>query len=314
MIGWKRRSSAPSFSMYLRYSSSVVAPMHCSSPRASAGFSMLEASIAPSAPPAPTIVCSSSMKMMMSSDSRISFMTALSRSSNWPRYFVPATTEARSSVTRRLSVSRSGDLVRDDALRQPLGDGGLADAGLADEDRVVLLAAAEHLDDALDLVLAADDRVELALARQLGQIAPELVRAPGSRSSPRAPARRLRPAVPPRSFRVSSRTFLRSTPELHEHARRDAFALADQAEEQMLGADVVVAEQARLVDRELEHALRARRERDLADRERAARGDTMFSTACADGVRDRGRGSAAPWRRSPRLRARCPRRRCSVPM
>ena len=48
MIGWKRRSSAPSFSMYLRYSSSVVAPMHCSSPRASAGFSMFEASIAPS--------------------------------------------------------------------------------------------------------------------------------------------------------------------------------------------------------------------------------------------------------------------------
>ena len=64
MIGWKRRSSAPSFSMYLRYSSSVVAPMHCSSPRASAGLSMFEASIAPSAPPAPTMVCSSSMKMI----------------------------------------------------------------------------------------------------------------------------------------------------------------------------------------------------------------------------------------------------------
>ncbi len=30
---WNRRSRALSFSMYLRYSSSVVAPMHCSSPR-----------------------------------------------------------------------------------------------------------------------------------------------------------------------------------------------------------------------------------------------------------------------------------------
>jgi hypothetical protein len=39
----------------LRYSSSVVAPMQCSSPRASAGLSMLPASIAPSALPAPTI-------------------------------------------------------------------------------------------------------------------------------------------------------------------------------------------------------------------------------------------------------------------
>ena len=41
MIGWNRRSSAASFSMCLRYSSSVVAPMQCSSPRASMGLSML---------------------------------------------------------------------------------------------------------------------------------------------------------------------------------------------------------------------------------------------------------------------------------
>jgi hypothetical protein len=66
--------------------------MHCSSPRASAGFSMFEASIAPSAPPAPTMVCSSSMKITVSFDSRISFITVFRRSSNWPRYLVPATT------------------------------------------------------------------------------------------------------------------------------------------------------------------------------------------------------------------------------
>jgi hypothetical protein len=47
LTDWKRRSSAPSFSMYLRYSSSVVAPMHWISPRDSAGFSTLLASIAP---------------------------------------------------------------------------------------------------------------------------------------------------------------------------------------------------------------------------------------------------------------------------
>ncbi len=39
--GWKRRWSAGSFSTCLRYSSSVVAPMQCSSPRASAGLSRL---------------------------------------------------------------------------------------------------------------------------------------------------------------------------------------------------------------------------------------------------------------------------------
>src|ERR1041384_2276367 len=36
--GWKRRSSAPSFSMYLRYSSSVVAPVQRRSARARHSF------------------------------------------------------------------------------------------------------------------------------------------------------------------------------------------------------------------------------------------------------------------------------------
>jgi hypothetical protein len=58
----------------------------------------------------------------------------------------------------------------DDALREALGDGRLADARLADEAGVVLLAAVEDLDDALGLDLAADDLVELALARLLRQI------------------------------------------------------------------------------------------------------------------------------------------------
>src|SRR3989449_7761401 len=66
--------------MCLRYSSRVVAPMHWISPRESAGFSMLDASMDPSAAPAPTRVCSSSMKMMMLPAWTISFMTTLRRS------------------------------------------------------------------------------------------------------------------------------------------------------------------------------------------------------------------------------------------
>ena len=105
---WKRRSSAPSFSIYFLYSSSVVAPMHCSSPRESAGLNILEASSVPSALPAPTMVCSSSMKMMTSLLCCSSFITALIRSSNCPRYLVPATMPPMSSVTRRLSASTCG--------------------------------------------------------------------------------------------------------------------------------------------------------------------------------------------------------------
>ena len=59
----------------------------------------------------------------------------------------------------------------DDALRQPLDDGGLADAGLADQHRIVLGAARQHLNHAADLVVAADDGIELALARDFREVA-----------------------------------------------------------------------------------------------------------------------------------------------
>ncbi len=55
----------------------------------------------------------------------------------------------------------------DDAEREALGDGGLADAGLADQDGVVLGAAGQHLDGAADFLVAADHRIELAVARGL---------------------------------------------------------------------------------------------------------------------------------------------------
>ena len=63
---------------------------------------MLEASKEPVAPPAPTIVCNSSMKRIMSSFFSNSFIIAFIRSSNCPRYLVPATNDAKSNVTTRL--------------------------------------------------------------------------------------------------------------------------------------------------------------------------------------------------------------------
>ena len=50
----------------------------------------------------------------------------------------------------------------EDALRQALHDGGLAHARLADEHRVVLGAALQHLHGAANLLVAADDRIELS--------------------------------------------------------------------------------------------------------------------------------------------------------
>ena len=107
--GWKRRSRAASFSMFLRYSSTVVAPTTRSSPRASAGLSMFEASIEPSAAPAPTTVCSSSIKVICDSECAvISSMTFLRRSSNSPLYLVPATMPGRSRASTRRPERVSG--------------------------------------------------------------------------------------------------------------------------------------------------------------------------------------------------------------
>ena len=69
-------------------------------------------------------------------------------------------------------AQRVGDVARHDPLGEALDDGGLADAGLADQDRVVLGAPREDLDHAPDLVVAADHRVELALLGRGGEVAP----------------------------------------------------------------------------------------------------------------------------------------------
>ena len=145
--------------------------MQCSSPRASAGLSMLPASIAPSALPAPTMVWISSMKtMVLPSSCATSLSTLFSRSSNSPRNLAPASSSAMSRTSTRLSFRRVGHLAGDDALGQALDDRRLADARLADQHRVVLGPPLQHLDGAADLVVAADHRVELAGAGALGQV------------------------------------------------------------------------------------------------------------------------------------------------
>eukprot|EP00732_Lithocolla_globosa_P002472 Lithocolla_globosa_v1_NODE_1634_length_2432_cov_41.369794.p2 type:complete len:224 gc:universal NODE_1634_length_2432_cov_41.369794:777-106(-) len=109
ITGWKRRARAASDSMYLRYSLVVVAPQQCSSPRARAGFSMLDASIEPSAAPKPKMVWISSMKRMtFPSVSSTSFKRAFNLSSNSPRNFAPATKEAKSKDFTCLFWMESG--------------------------------------------------------------------------------------------------------------------------------------------------------------------------------------------------------------
>ena len=83
----------------------------------------------------------------------------------------PGDERAHVEGQQALVLERLGHVAVGDALGQALDDGRLADAGLADEDGIVLGPPRQDLDDPPDLVLAADDRVELALAGQRGQVA-----------------------------------------------------------------------------------------------------------------------------------------------
>ena len=95
--------------MYWRYSSKVVAPTQCSSPRANAGLSILPASMAPSALPAPTMVWISSInRIICPSCLERSLSTAFRRSSKSPRNFAPANKAPRSRVRTRLPLRPSG--------------------------------------------------------------------------------------------------------------------------------------------------------------------------------------------------------------
>jgi len=68
-----------------------------------------------------------------------------------------------------------GHLFLHDAPSQALGDRCFAHAGLTHQQRVVFAPAAQNLDHALDLVVAADERVDLAVARQHVEVLRELL-------------------------------------------------------------------------------------------------------------------------------------------
>ena len=72
-------------------------------------------------------------------------------------------------------LQRIGHVAVGDAQRQTFGDRGLADAGFADQRRIVLGPPREDLDGAADLLVAADDGIELAVARRLRQVAREFL-------------------------------------------------------------------------------------------------------------------------------------------
>ena len=170
--------------MCLRYSSSVVAPIIRSSPRASIGLIMLPASIAPSA----RAGADDGVQLVDEGDDLAGGVGDLLQHGLQPLLELAAVLGAgqhRADVERdqSLALQSLGHVAVGDPPGEALDDRRLADAGLTDEHRVVLGAPAEHLDDAADLVVATDDRIDLAVAGPLGEVLAVLLE--GRRSSPR---------------------------------------------------------------------------------------------------------------------------------
>ena len=164
-----------------------------------------------------------------------------------------------------LAAQDIGNLVGHDELRQALGDGGLAHAGLADEQRIVLLTAGEDLHDALDLAGAADDRVELAVARLLRKVGAELLQGAVGHGAGRLEgvAARVHGAL---AHQIVERgaDVVALHAQARKHVERRALVLAHDAEQQMLGGDIALPHLHGLAQAVLEHALDARRERKMA--------------------------------------------------
>ena len=182
-----------------------------------------------------------------------------------------------------------GDVAADDVLGEALDDCGLADAGLADEHGVVLGAARECLHDALRLVVTTDDRIELALASSLRQVATKLVEDCGrARSALRLAARLLGLLALEAGDELNDLLAhtIEVSAELDQHLRGNALALADQAEQDVLGADVVVSELQGLAEAQLKDLLGAGGERDVTAGSLLALADDVFDLAAYGLQRD----------------------------
>ena len=234
--------------MYLRYSAGVVAPMQRISPRESAGFRMFAASSDPSADPG-----ADERVQLVDEDDDVRVLGQLLHDRLEALFELTAILGARDD---QRDVEREQPLVGeemrhvavDDLLREPFDDGGLAHARLADQDGVVLRPPAEDLLHALELDMASDERVEQILHRRFGQVPREL----GQQRRFLHPRQR-RLLVEQRDDVLAHR--VEPHPLFHEDGRGNRPLFAEDAEQEMLGPDVVMEEAVRFFGGKLQDAL-----------------------------------------------------------
>ena len=146
----------------------------------------------------------------------------------------PCDETANVKCNERLITQALWHITVDDALGQPLRDSGFTHTRLTNEYRVVFGAAANYMDKAANFLVAANHGVKFAVARSVGQVAPELLQALEG------------------AFRVFTRHALTATHGLkrvHDGVFGHALLVEDapdviifnEGQQQMFRADVVVA-------------------------------------------------------------------------
>ena len=169
--GWNRRSRAASFSIFFRYSLSVVAPMHA---KLAPGQGRLE-HVRGVDGAFGRARAHEGMDLVDEEDDLPRSLGHFLENSLQPILELAAEFGAGD---KRPHIQGDDPLVLeclryvavDDPLGEPLHDGRLADARLADQHGVVLRPPREDLHDPSDLLVAADDRVKGALSCQLIEI------------------------------------------------------------------------------------------------------------------------------------------------
>ena len=158
-----------------------------------------------------------------------------------------------------------GDFTVDDHARQAFGDRRLADPRLAHEQRVVLAAPAERLNDPLDLVIAPDERIHVALgglAVEIGRVLFErrLARLAffaglfGRRTDFRTVGFRLRHAVRHEIDHIQARHIL-----FAEQVHGVGLLFGEDGDQHVDRGDLLLARRLHVIDRALQHALKPQR-------------------------------------------------------
>ncbi len=112
------------------------------------------------------------------------------------------------------AAQRRRHVARRDALRKTLHHGGLADAGFAGQDRVVLTPPHQHVDDLADLVVTAKNRIHVARFRLGGEILGKAIESRGALRSGGLNGARRSGRDKPRSIHRTQVFLVRRSPDL----------------------------------------------------------------------------------------------------